>query len=102
MYLERGGASSCAALPSACPSGWSQADLADVLDVGSNCRRTCYRTDRACLVMKLERSDQLGNPNPCGNIALVPPACPSGWSSADLGQVDKFGTNCTRTCFICP
>jgi len=100
MYLERGSAG-CAQQPSACPTNWTQVDLgADVADVGTNCRRTCARTDLACLVIKLERTDLTGAANPC--VPAPAPACPAGWTSADVGRVDKFFANCTRTCFFCP
>jgi len=102
MLLERGGnATPCAAQPSACPAGWSQVDLAEITDIGSNCRRTCYRADRACLVIRMERTDPaFTSVNTC-SVAPAP-GCPAGWSQADLQRVDKVFANCVRTCYFCP
>jgi len=103
MVLERGGSPSCsgANTPSACPASWTEVDFApDILEVGSNCRRVCVRTDRACLVIRLERSDPFGGAAVCTTNPA--PACPALWSQADVGRVDSFGTNCRRTCFFCP
>jgi hypothetical protein len=102
MYLERGITPACGTLPSTCPAGWTQADLgSDIAAGGTNCRRTCFRIDRACLVMRLERTDTTGATDAC--TAVTPPACPVGWSQADVGDVDDaLYKNCRRTCFICP
>jgi hypothetical protein len=91
-------APACASVP-ACPAGWSQAALNDVIELGGNCRRTCYRTDLQCAVLPLETTDTSGAVNTCA--VAPPPACPAGWTEAALSRMDKLFANCIRTCVRC-
>jgi hypothetical protein len=91
MYLERNQNDCSPPGPAACPAGWTQIDLAEVVDVGGNCRRTCVRSDRTCVVTQLRRTDLTGLNNPCGAVATTPPACPTVpavWTQADVQNVD--------------
>ncbi len=100
MYLERAQSLGACSATADCPTDWSEADLGLVAEIGSNCRRTCYRTDRACYVMYLERMGSFSGSTPCTTSPA--PECPDGWSEADEERVDKVFSTCVRTCYYCP
>ncbi len=101
---------------SACPSGWSQADIQLMKNPESSaggsyslCVRTCYRTDAVCQVMYLYGSSYPYGAGPgtycnSGYASYPTSACPAGWSQADIQLISSDGSaysKCVRTCYRC-
>lgn len=87
LYLEKFNGE-----PSACPSGWKEAQYAKNWEDGGrhSYERVCY-TDRHCDLMYLEAFNS------------EPNHCPIGWQQADYGEKWSEGGQgkFRRTCYVC-